>query len=304
MGKFRSKLKRNGKGKTWSRGESATSNPTQMKHRMKAKSRFFQPNLSLGEFFLTCHLMLAPVTKFLTAAATTTGLTMEAVHKHEQSQAFNAETTTVNDVAGSLRSFKLDDDDDGMSGSGTAPTGTAPTGTIKTFQTFASNYSGCSNTCFQKLVTSFRSSSALHKEMLAILSALTEIIRENGGGESSTEYFLLLMEQIEAATEERDIVAGVTLLAMGINSVPAPVLKKRFAQTADTMQRLLQRFMESTNQSVIRHVSAKCVYQKAVKYVFNVDVRVFPFTGNRLPFCHSARPGLRGMVIQLDVPIL
>lgn len=126
MGKFRSKLKRNGKGKTWSRGESATSNPTQMKHRMKAKSRFFQPNLSLGEFFLTCHLMLAPVTKFLTAAATTTGLTMEAVHKHEQSQAFNAETTTVNDVAGSLRSFKLDDDDDGMSGSGTAPTGTAP----------------------------------------------------------------------------------------------------------------------------------------------------------------------------------
>jgi len=84
------------------------------------------------------------------------------VHKHEQRQAYNAETTTVNDVAGSLKSFKLDDEDDGMSGSGTAPTGT-----FKTFQTFASNYSTCSNTSFRKLLTGFRASSDLHKEMLA-----------------------------------------------------------------------------------------------------------------------------------------
>jgi len=194
---------------------------------------------------------LTPVTRNpFPAAATPTGLTLEAVHKHEQRQAYNAETTTVNDVAGSLKSFKLDDEDDGMSGSGTAPTGT-----FKTFQTFASNYSTCSNTSFRKLLTGFRASSDLHKEMLAILSALTEIIRENGGGESSTEYFLLLMEQIEAATEERDIVAGVALLSMGIKSVPAPVLRKRFAQTAATMQTLLQRFVEATNQSVIRYVS-------------------------------------------------
>jgi len=63
MGKFRSKLKRHGKGKTWSKGQSATSNPEQMKHRMKAKSRFFQPNLSLGEFCRTSwHLVEPPDT--------------------------------------------------------------------------------------------------------------------------------------------------------------------------------------------------------------------------------------------------
>lgn len=49
MGKFRSKLKRNTKGKQWGHGQSATSNPEQKKHRNKARSRFFQPNLSLGE---------------------------------------------------------------------------------------------------------------------------------------------------------------------------------------------------------------------------------------------------------------
>ncbi|XP_043659100.1 RRP12-like protein [Drosophila teissieri] len=270
MGKFRSKLKRHGKGKTWSKGQSATSNPDQMKHRLKAKSRFFQPNLSL-------------------AAATPTGLTMEAVHKHEQRQAFNAETTTVNEVAGSLKSFKLDDDDDGMSGSGTAPTGT-----FKTFQTFASNYSTCSNTSFRKLLTGFRASSDLHKEMLAILSALTEIIREKGGGESSTEYFLLLMEQIEAATEERDIVAGVALLAMGIKSVPAPVLRKRFAQTAATMQALLQRFMEATNQSVIRYViGCLSVLLRAQDYATWTYSSTFQYFDALLAFSIHSKPKIR-----------
>ncbi|KAI8033573.1 RRP12-like protein isoform X1 [Drosophila gunungcola] len=271
MGKFRSKLKRHGKGKTWSKGQSATSNPDQMKHRLKAKSRFFQPNLSLA------------------AAATPTGLTLEAVHKHEQRQAFNAETTTVNDVAGSLRSFKLDDEDEGMSGSGTAPTGT-----FKTFQTFASNYSSCSNTSFRKLLTGFRASSDLHKEMLAILSALTEIIRENGGGESSTEYFLLLMEQIEAATEERDIVAGVALLSMGIKSVPAPVLRKRFAQTAATMQTLLQRFVDATNQSVIRYViGCLSVLLRAQDYATWTYSSTFQYFDALLAFSIHSKPKIR-----------
>lgn len=184
------------------------------------------------------------------APGSVNGLTTEAVHKHEQRLAYNSETTTVNDVAGSLKFFTLEDDD-GMSGSAT---GTQPT-TCKTFQTFASNYSSCSNVSFKKLLTGFRASSDLHKEMLAILSALTEIIRERGGTESSTEYFLLLISQIEAATEERDIIAGIALLSMGIKSVPPPVLRKRFDKTAATLQQLLQRFIESSNQSVIRYVS-------------------------------------------------
>ncbi|KAH8336109.1 hypothetical protein KR074_003291 [Drosophila pseudoananassae] len=272
MGKFRSKLKRHGKGKTWSKGQSATSNPDQMKHRLKAKSRFFQPNLNL-------------------AAATPTGLTMEAVHKHEQRQAYNAETTTVNDVAGSLKDFTLEDDD-GMSGmSGTAPTGT---GTFKTFKTFASNYSSCSNMSFKKLLTGFRASSDLHKEMLAILSALTEIIRENGGGETSTEYFLLLMEQIEAATEERDILAGVALLSMGIKSVPAPVLRKRFAQTAATLQTLLQRFIDSSNQSVIRYlVGCMSVLLRAQDYATWTYSSTFQYFDALLAFSIHSKPKIR-----------
>ncbi|EDW00336.1 RRP12-like protein [Drosophila grimshawi] len=274
MGKFRSKLKRHGKGKNWSKGQSAVSNPDQMKHRLKAKSRFFQPNLNLA------------------ASGSANGLTMEAVHKHEQRQAYNAETTTVNDVAGSLMSFTLDDDD-GMSGTGIG-NGTQPAGTFKTFQTFASNYTSCSNMSFKKLLTGFRASSDLHKEMLAILSALTEIIRERGGNESSTEYFLLLVSQIEAATEERDIIAGVALLSMGIKSVPAPVLRKRFDKTAATIQQLLQRFIDSSSQSVIRYlIGCLSVLLRAQDYVTWSYSSTFQYFDALLAFSIHSRPKIR-----------
>lgn len=48
MGKFRSKLKRHTKGTKWARGQSATSNPENKKHRMAARSRFFQSNVNAG----------------------------------------------------------------------------------------------------------------------------------------------------------------------------------------------------------------------------------------------------------------
>ncbi|KAH8271127.1 hypothetical protein KR018_000867 [Drosophila ironensis] len=268
MAKFRSKLKRHGKGKTWSKGQSATSNPEQMKHRLKAKSRFFQPNLNLA------------------SSVPSTGLTLEAVHKHEQRQAFNAETTTVNEVAGSLKDFSLEDNDAEDAGTGF--------GTFKTFKTFASDYSHCSNMSFKKLLTGYRASSDLHNEMLAILSALTEIIREKGGSESSTEYFLLLMEQIEAATEERDLLAGVALLSMGIKSVPAAVLRKRFAQTAATLQALLQRFMEATNQSVIRYIiGCLSVLLRAQDYATWTYPSTFQYFDALLAFSIHSKPKIR-----------
>ncbi|KAH8402804.1 hypothetical protein KR222_007551 [Zaprionus bogoriensis] len=269
MGKFRSKLKRHGKGKNWNKGQSSISNPDQMKHRLKAKSRFFQPNLNMA-----------------TVSSSTNGLTVEAVQKHEQSQAYNTEAASIVDVAFSLKSFTLDDED--MSGSGSQQ------GTFKTFGTFASNYSSCSNMSFKKLLTSFRVSSDLQKNMLAILSALTEIIRERGGKESSTEYFLLLISQIETATDERDIIAGVALLSMGIKSVPAPVLRKRFDQTAATLQKLLHRFIESNSQSVIRHLTGcLSVLLRAQEYSTWTYSSTYQYFDTLLAFSIHSRPKIR-----------
>lgn len=69
-------------------------------------------------------------------------------------------------------------------------------GTLSSYQTlksFASEWSDCSNMSFNRFLNVFRSDSALHKEMLAILAAITEVIKQNGGTESSTEYFCALV---------------------------------------------------------------------------------------------------------------
>lgn len=58
-----------------------------------------------------------------------------------------------------------------------------------TMKSFASEWSDCSNMSYSRFLNVFRSDSALHKEMLAILAAITEVIKENGGSETPTEYF-------------------------------------------------------------------------------------------------------------------
>jgi len=69
-------------------------------------------------------------------------LTLDAVHKHDArlSYAVGNEEPTVNDIASSLKSFKFDGEDEGMT----------ELGTFKTFKTFASNYSACTNMTFSK----------------------------------------------------------------------------------------------------------------------------------------------------------
>ncbi|XP_013109377.2 RRP12-like protein [Stomoxys calcitrans] len=275
MGKFRSKLKRHTKGKNWSKGHSSTSNPEQMKHRLKAKSRFFQPNISL-----------VPQEE----VKNPNSLTLEAVLKHEQRLAYNAETTTVNDVAGSLKSFSLNDGDEGDELMSESQGG----GTFKTFKTFASNYSTCSNMSFKKLLVGFRASSDLHKEMLAILTALTEIIKERGGTESSTEYFLLLVEQIEASTEDKDIIAGVSLLGMGIKSVPTAVLRKRFSETAQTLMSCLQRFIDSSNQTIHKYIiGCLSVLLRAQDYMTWTYSSTWQYIDALLSFCIHSKPKIR-----------
>uniref|UniRef100_A0A182NDX0 Uncharacterized protein n=1 Tax=Anopheles dirus TaxID=7168 RepID=A0A182NDX0_9DIPT len=238
MSKFRSKLKRKTGSARWKKGGASSSNPQASVHRAKAKGRFFQANLSL-----------AP-----SEEQAKSKLTLEAVLKHEAIQSYSSggsagksKAPTVNDIAASMKSFNmLDGEDEMMSDS--------QQGTFKTFQTFASNWSACSNMSFKKLLTSFRADSQLQKDMLAILAALTEVIKEHSGTQSSTEYFLALMETIEAAKEDNDINAAVSLLTMGIKSVPEAVLRHKFSDTAQTLLALLERYTETDNHTMTRNL--------------------------------------------------
>ncbi|XP_011315321.1 RRP12-like protein [Fopius arisanus] len=155
-----------------------------------------------------------------------TGLTTESLVKHDALQG--------------LEHLEISDD-------------ASTTTTFKTFDTFASDYSNCSNLSFSRFLTHFQSSSALHKEMLAILAAVTEVIKQNSGTESSTEYYAALMTTLEQAESEESVAAILSLLGMGLKTVPKSVLQLQFSEASHTFFQVLTKFAPSDNYLILRH---------------------------------------------------
>ncbi|XP_015455468.1 RRP12-like protein isoform X2 [Pteropus alecto] len=69
----------------------------------------------------------------------------------------------------------------------------APALTEKSSATFLSGLSDCTNVTFSKVQRFWDSNSAAHKEICAVLAAVTEVIRSQGGKETETEYFAALV---------------------------------------------------------------------------------------------------------------
>lgn len=219
MAKIRNKLKGTSKGKRWPKGQSSNSNPETRKYREQAKSRFFQENLG-----------------------TSSNLTTDALNKHNAIQSFVPKNAP--------ESYQMDQSDDGSS---------VGLSSYKTMQSFASEWSDCSNMSYSRFLKVFRSDSALHKEMLAILAAITEVIKENNGQESPTEYYCALLTTLEQVynSEERNedqITAILSLLAMGIKTVPEAVLRKHFNDVSIKMVHILNDYVNRENNTIVKSI--------------------------------------------------
>jgi len=62
-----------------------------------------------------------------------------------------------------------------------------------TFKTWATGFTNCTNASFDKVLLRANGDSAMQKEILAVLAAVTDVIKTNGGKESETEYFAALL---------------------------------------------------------------------------------------------------------------
>ncbi|XP_034940350.1 RRP12-like protein [Chelonus insularis] len=159
-----------------------------------------------------------------------TGLTTDALKKHDALQGLDP-----------TEKIEVEDDE------------SMTTGTFKTFGTFASNYSNCTNMSFGRFLTRFQSSSLIHKEMLAVLAAVTEVIKQNGGTESSTEYYAAFMTTLEQAESEESVAAILSLLGMGLKTVPKNVIKAQFSQASQVFIQVLTKYVETDNFLILRH---------------------------------------------------
>ncbi len=66
----------------------------------------------------------------------------------------------------------------------------------------------------------------------AILAAVTEVIKDQGGEETSTEYFAALLTTLEATDTGEGLSAVVSLLSMVIKTVPQEVIRSRFSKVS------------------------------------------------------------------------
>ncbi|RVE49136.1 hypothetical protein evm_006257 [Chilo suppressalis] len=277
MGKFRSKLKGKTKGKRWQKGQSSNSNPKIQKYREMAKSRFFQENLG------------------------NTGLTQQAVHKHDAIVTYGhslgkqkSEAEAELAIAKDFENMSVKTGDEGSESEYSAYSGSMRSGTYKTFQTFASDWSQCSNISFSKLLNRFDSHNAVHKEMLAVLAAVTEVIKEQGGKETTTEYFAALMETLKASEGEENLVATISLLSMGIKSVPQPVLRKQFSDCATVFMELLEKNAQSDNGTLLRStIGCLSVLLRAQEYALWSESSTMRVFDSVLAFVLHSKPKVR-----------
>nr|SVE74005.1 EOG090X00E0 [Daphnia barbata] len=224
------------KGKRWAKGQSSSSNPTIKKHREVAKTRFFQP------------FLFAPPT----GSVQKSGLTEEALKQHTYASESSkpADSTATVEVITSPPSVCQGDFEDDETYSIISGRTFRSSSSVKTF---ATGFSNCSNVSFNKLHKGFTPTSALHREMLAVLAAVSEVIKQQGGKETDTEYFAVLMTTLEVAeTNEDSLGATLALLGMVIKRVPTNVLKAKFSTSAKSLLDLLGRYIESENSLLVR----------------------------------------------------
>lgn len=126
--------------------------------------------------------------------------------------------------------------------------------TEKTSGTFLSGLSDCSNLTFSKVQRYWQSNSAAHKEICAVLAAVTEVIRSQGGKETETEYFAALMTTLEAVESSESLAAVAYLLNLVMKRVPAAVLKKKFSDTAKAFMDVMSNQASSESLSYMRWI--------------------------------------------------
>uniref|UniRef100_A0A8B9S599 Ribosomal RNA processing 12 homolog n=1 Tax=Apteryx owenii TaxID=8824 RepID=A0A8B9S599_APTOW len=240
--------------KRWRKGHSSDCNPETRRHRLAARSRFYS----------------RPAEK--------SNLTVDAVKLHNELQSGSLHVEQTSDST----QLRMEQDDDGEAA------------TEKSSGTFLSGLSDCTNVTFSKVQRFWESNSAAHKEICAVLAAVTEVIRSQGGKESETEYFAALMTTLEAVESPESLAAVAYLLNLVLKRVPSPVLMKKFSDTSKAFMGILSSQACSGSTSALRWVLS-CLAtllrkQDLAAWSYPVTLQVYH---GLLSFCVHAKPKVR-----------
>lgn len=210
MRKIRSKLKRKASNQKWKRGHSSTSNPTKTLHRDRARA------------------------KSLSTTGSNSGLTSEALNKLNKISGQSDKLLMPHVKTGTMN---IDDNESMYS--------TAPTTTVRSFM---SSFSTNTNASFSKLLDC-ETLNERRKEMVAVLAASTDTIKEQQGGETSTEYFMAFINSLAIIDEVDRADPIVGLVNLVIKSVPKAVMQDKFTLARGIFIKLMETFETNEKQS-------------------------------------------------------
>ncbi|NXV71023.1 RRP12 protein, partial [Atlantisia rogersi] len=226
-----------------------------------------------GEWQCDPTVLSVPVT-----LAEKSNLTVDAVKLHNELQSGSLRLARPSDSA----QFPLEGDDAGEAA------------TEKSSGTFLSGLSDCTNVTFSKVQRFWQSNSAAHKEICAVLAAVTEVIRSQGGKESETEYFAVLMTTLEAVESPESLSAVAYLLNLVLKRVPSPVLIKKFSDASKAFMGIVSSQACSSSTSALRWVlsclSTLLRKQDLAAWSYPVTLQVYH---GLLSFCVHTKPKVR-----------
>ncbi|XP_043912174.1 RRP12-like protein [Protopterus annectens] len=204
-----------GKLKRWKKGRSSECNPEIRRHREAARSRFFS------------------------RPAVNSDLTVDSLKLHNELQSGS--------LSSSLKELPkdspfLEEEEDGVL-------------TEKSGGTFLSGLSDCTNVTFGKVQRLWESNSAAHKEVCAVLAAVTDVIRSQGGQETETEYFAALMTTLEAVESPDSVAAVGYLLNLVLKRILSPLLLLKFSLITKSFFFFLPASLESGRESAVWIIS-------------------------------------------------
>ncbi|NXL56052.1 RRP12 protein, partial [Chordeiles acutipennis] len=240
--------------KRWRKGHSSDCNPETRQHRLAARSRF------------------------CSRPAEKSNLTVDAVKLHNELQSGSLRLERTSDSA----QLHMEEDD------------AAEAATERSSGTFLSGLSDCTNITFSKVQRFWESNSAAHKEICAVLAAVTEVIRSQGGKESETEYFAVLMTTLEAVESPESVSAVAYLLNLVLKRVPSPVLIKKFSDASKAFMSIVSSQACSSSTSALRWVLS-CLAtllrkQDLTAWSYPVTLQVYH---GLLSFCVHTKPKVR-----------
>ncbi|XP_010972684.3 RRP12-like protein [Camelus dromedarius] len=224
-----------------------------------------------------CRHRQAARSRFFSRPSGKSDLTVDAVKLHNELQ------------SGSLRLGKSEAPETAMESEEVAPVLTE-----KSAGTFLSGLSDCTNVTFSKVQRFWESNSAAHKEICAVLAAVTEVIRSQGGKETETEYFAALMTTMEAVESSESLAAVAYLLNLVLKRVPSPVLIKKFSDTSKAFMDIMSAQASSGSTSALRWVLSclATLLRKQDLEAWSYPVTLQVFHG-LLSFTVHAKPKIR-----------